>query len=144
MGYFVALIATLGLIQAPTLSQKRESLQPVVLVTTLPAAEVAKHADTLEHDTEVTRHEAATVVLTIPACEKGTNGACNASADLVTYKPDGTVHTEVRNVSLNDRRVTAPLKLNPNDAVGLYKVVATVRDLNARRFATAERIFGVK
>jgi hypothetical protein len=145
MSYFVALIAALGLIQTqPTLSQKRESLQPVVLVTTRPAAEVAKEPSTLEHDTEVARGEAVTVVLTIPACEKGANGVCNASADLVTYRPDGTVHSEVKNMSLNDRRVTAPLKLNQNDATGLYRVVATVRDLNARRFASAERIFGVK
>lgn len=145
MGYLLVLIAAGGLMQAqPTLSQKRESLQPVVLITTLPSDDVAKRAETLEHDTEVARNEAITIVLTIPACEKGANGACNASADLVTYKPDGTVHSEVKNVSLNERRVTAPLKLTPNDATGLYKVVATVRDLNARRFASAERIFGVK
>ena len=145
MGVFVTLIAALGVIQSPpTLSQKRQSLQPVVLVTTLAAAEVAKQADTLEHDTEVARNESITIVLSIPACEPGANGACNASADLVTYKPDGTIHSEVKNVSLNQRRATAPLKLNPSDAAGLYKVVATVRDLNARRFASVERIFGVK
>ena len=150
MAFLVALILATGLAQSspspPTLSQKREALRPVVLITTLSPEEVAKRTapDALEHDTEVARNETITIVLTIPECEKAENGACNASADLVTYKPDGTVHTEVKNVSLNGRRATSTLKLTPADATGLYKVVATVRDLNARRFASAERIFGVK
>ena len=150
MGYLAALLITLGLVQTgtsqPSLSQRRETLQPQVLVTTLSPDELAKQSSSgaLEHDTEVARHEPLTIVLTIADCEKGETGACNASADVVARKPDGTVHTELKNVSLNNRRATASLKLNAGDPTGLYKVVATVRDLNARRFGTAERIFAVK
>jgi hypothetical protein len=146
MGNLVALIAAVGLLQLPpaSLSEKRQTLRPVVLISTLSPADLATQATTLEHDTEVSRSETITIVLTIPDCEKGANAACNTSADLVTYKPDGTVHSEVKNVSLNNRRVTTPLKLAAGDPTGLYKVVATVRDLNARRLANAERIFGVK
>ena len=50
----------------------------------------------------------------------------------------------MRNVSLNSLRTTAPLKLSASDQTGLYKIVATVRDLNASRFGTAERVFSVK
>jgi hypothetical protein len=150
MGYVVAALLTLGLVQASasqsTPSQKRQVLQPQVLVTTLSADEVMKQtaSTAIEHDTEVSRHEPLTIVLTIAECEKGENGMCNASADVVAHKPDGSVHTQLKNVSLNNRRATAALTLSPGDPTGLYKVVATVRDLNARRFGTAERIFGVK
>ena len=148
MGLLLALIVAAVAAQAPTptLSQKREALQPAVLITTLASEELAKQSASgaLEHDTEVARDETVTIVLSIPDCAKDDAGKCNASADLVAYKPDGSVHTAVKNVSLNSHRATAPLKLSATDPTGLYKVVATVRDLNARRFANAERIFGVK
>ena len=84
------------------------------------------------------------MVVTIDACEKGAQGACDASADLAVYAPDGSKHSEVKNLSLKSRRATAPLKLVDSDATGLYTVVATVRDPVARRVGKAERIFGVK
>ena len=116
-----------------------------MLITTLaPDAIVQAATPALEHDTEVDRSESITIVLSIAACDKGEVGRCNASADLVAYKPDGTVHSEMKNVSLNSLRATAPLKLSASDQTGLYKIVATVRDLNASRFGTAERVFSVK
>jgi hypothetical protein len=147
MAYFAFILTALVATAAPqTLTQKRESLRPEVLITTLAPDALAKAvgASTLEHDTEVDRSEAITVVLSIADCDKGDTGVCNASADLVAYKPDGTVHSEVKNVSLNSRRATTPLKLTATDVTGLYKVVATVRDLNGRRFGTTERVFSVK
>ena len=149
MGHLLAVAIAALLIQSAspsqTLSQKREALQPEVFVTTMTPEELARAASTgLEHDTEVARSESITIVVTIAACEAGERGACNASADVVAYKPDGSIHTEVKNLGLNSRRATAPLPMTANDATGLYKVVATVRDLNARRFGKAERSFGVK
>lgn len=130
----------------PRLSEKSLSLQPQVLITTLPSERVAEQAITspLEHDTEVSRSEAITMVVTIEACEKRAQGACDASADLAVYRADGSKHSEVKNLSLTSRRATAPLKLTDNDATGLYTVVATVRDPATRRVGKAERIFGVK
>ena len=150
MRYLLALVVAIGLTHttasSQTLSQKRGALQPEVLITTIAPAELAQRASAaaLEHDTEVARAESITMVVSIAACEKGENGTCNASSDVVVYKPDGSVHTEVKNLVLNNLRVTAPLSLKANDATGLYKVVATVRDLNGRRFGQAERIFGVQ
>jgi hypothetical protein len=37
-----------------------------------------------------------------------------------------------------------PLKIDADAPTGVYRVVARVRDLAARRFATVERQFGVK
>lgn len=147
MNWLLSLV--LGLVMVPLalsaqgLSQKREVMKSEILVTTLPAAEI-KAAKTLEHDSEVAKSEAVTVVVTLPSCEKDVRGACNASADVVAYTPDGKVHSEMKGVPLNDGRGTVALKLAPTDASGVYKVVATVRDLNARRFGTTERLFGVK
>ncbi len=62
----------------------------------------------------------------------------------MAHKPDGTVHSEMKNIALTHGRGTATLKLAPTDVTGVYKVEATVRDPVARRVAKAERLFGVK
>jgi len=148
MGYLAAGFVALLLTQTPSprpLSESRGGLQPQVLITTLPTAPLTEAAAmTLEHDTEVSSAETVTIIVSIADCQKDEKGACNASADLVVNRPDGRVHTEVKGVSLNQRRATAPLKLTADDPLGLYTVVAIVRDLNARRFGKAERIFGLR
>ena len=118
-------------------------MESEVLITTLSAADLTA-AKTLEHDSEVARTETVTVVVIMPPCQKDPQGSCNASADIVTYTPDGKVHSEIKGVSLNAGRGTAALKLAPTDATGVYRVVAIVRDLNAKQFGTTERRFGVK
>jgi hypothetical protein len=142
----LAFTITPGAQGTTSLSEKRHSLKPEVLVTTLSADELAKRplGSPLEHNTEVARTDTLTLVLTIGPCEKGSEGTCNVSADVITYKPDGTVHSEQKNVAIKGDRAMVPLKFAATDATGLYRVVATVRDLNARRFAQAERIFGVR
>jgi hypothetical protein len=147
MMHLIVLFVAAGLLQtSKPLSQQRSTLQPDVLITTLTAEELAKRSatDPLEHDTEVQRHEAITVIVTIAECAKDGKGMCNASADVVAYKPDGSIHSDMKNVSLNTGRGTASLKLAAGDVTGIYKLVATVRDLNARRFGQAERSFGVR
>ena len=125
------------------LSTRRDVSPSEVLVTSLSDADI-KAAKTFEHDSEVARNEAATVVVIMPSCEKDAGGACNASADIVVYGPDGTVHSETKGLSLNTGRATTALQLVTTNPIGVYRVVATVRDLNARRFGTTERQFGVK
>jgi len=144
MTYLALVLSALVAVSPSQLARKRDTLKPEVLITTLAPEVLAKSGGaSLEHDTEVDRSETITIVLSIADCDKGEAGACNASADVVAYNPDGSVHSEVKNVSLNALRATTPLKLSAADVTGLYRVVATVRDLNSRRFATAERIFGV-
>jgi hypothetical protein len=129
-----------------SLSAKREVLKAVVAITTLPAADLkaVPAAKEIEHDSEVARSEAVTVVVTIQGCQADATGACNASADVVAYKPDGSIHSEMKGITLAGSRGTATLKLAPDDVTGVYKVIATVRDLNAKRFGKTERLFGVK
>jgi hypothetical protein len=129
-----------------SLSDKQQVLRPEVAISTLPAADLRSMpaSQAIEHDSEVDRSEAVTVIVTIQGCQTDAKGACNASADIVAYKPDGSVHSETKNVSLASGRGTAALKLAPTDATGVYRVIATVRDLTARRFGKTERLFGVK
>jgi hypothetical protein len=54
------------------------------------------------------------------------------------------VLTETKQVDLSKGRAIVPIALTGADAPGLYRIVATVRDLDSRRFGTSERIFGVK
>jgi hypothetical protein len=145
----VPLIAALALtllsgdVTPQGLSTRRDVAPSEVLITTLPAAEITA-AKTLEHDSEVGRNEAVTVVVIMPGCAKDPQGACNASTDIVVYTPDGKVHSETKQVSLNSGRGTTALTLAATSPTGVYRVVATVRDLNAKRFGTTERQFGVK
>lgn len=141
----------LGLLQSidasqETMAQKRNQLQPVIAITTLSSAELEKTPVTtpIEHDSEVARSEAITIVISIQNCQADAKGRCNASADVVAYTPDGKIHHEMKGISLANKRGTAALNLTAGDVTGVYKVVATVRDLNASRFGKTERLFGVK
>ena len=145
-------LLAVALLQTPTappqssLSQKHDVLQAQVAITTLPAAEVTKTPATMpiEHDTEVSRTETITAVVDIQKCEPGRSGKCEATADLMLKRPDGSTHSEMKNISLATLRGTATLALKPDDATGIYTLIATVRDPNARRVAKPERLFGVK
>jgi hypothetical protein len=129
-----------------TLSQRREVLQPVVAITTVAVTDLTSIPATkeVEHDSEVARSEAVTVVVMIQGCQADVKGVCNASADVTAYKPDGSVHSEMKGINLATRRGTATLKLASSDVTGVYRVEATVRDLTAKRFGKTERLFGVK
>src|SRR5262245_45166924 len=129
-----------------SLSERRQVLKPVVAITTRQPADLSSIPPTqeIEHNSEVGRSEAVTVVVMVQGCQADAKGACRASADVVVYKPDGSIHSETKEIDLATGRGTMPLKLTPNDVTGVYRAVATVRDLNARRFGKTERLFGVK
>jgi len=125
-----------------------EKLQSEVLISTLPAADLTKQiaaaTGTIEHKSEVARGGPAAAVVRTMGCMKDTAGACKVNADVVIYKPDGSVFHEVKSIDLPTGRGAVPLKIDANTAAGVYKVVVTIRDVTARRFATVERQFGVK
>jgi hypothetical protein len=120
--------------------------QGSVAIWTRPIAELSTIPVTTEidHDSEVARDETVTVVVTLQGCQVDAAGVCRATADIVTSRPDGTMHSETRNVALTAGRGTATLALVPADVTGVYTVVATVRDPEARRVSRTERLFGVK
>jgi len=125
-----------------------EKLQSEVLISTLPTADLTKQitaaTGTIEHKSEVARGGAVAAVVRTTACMKDTASACKVNADVVIYKPDGSVFHEVKSLDLPSGRGAVPFKLDANAATGVYKVVVTIRDLTARRFATVEQQFGVK
>jgi hypothetical protein len=145
----IGLLGTAGFAQdvpVRKLSAEREVLRAVVAITTVAPAELAKIpvGTEVEHDSEVSRSELVTVVVMAPGCQTNTQGECNATADVIAYEPDGSIHSELKAINLTAHRGTATLRLAADDATGVYKVVATVRDLRATRFARTERLFGVK
>ncbi len=133
---------------AGALTSQTETLQSEVLISTLPPAELTKQitatTGTIEHKSEVARGGPVAAVVRTTGCMKDTAGACTINADVVIYKPDGSVFHEAKRLDLSTGRGTVPLKIDANAATGVYKVVVTVRDLTAGRFATVERWFGVK
>jgi uncharacterized protein YfaS (alpha-2-macroglobulin family) len=106
--------------------------------------QITAAAGTIEHKSEVARGGPVAAVVRTTGCMKDTVGACNVNADIVIYKPDGSVFREAKSLDLPAGHGAVPFKIDANSATGLYKVVVTVRDLTARRFATMERQFAVK
>jgi hypothetical protein len=120
--------------------------QSGVAIWTRPVAELSTIPLTTEidHDSEVARGETVIVVVTLQGCQADAAGVCRATADILTNKPDGTIHSETKGVALTTGRGTATLALVPADVTGVYTVIATVRDPEARRVSRSERLFGVK
>jgi hypothetical protein len=134
--------------QPGALTSQTETLQSEVLISTLPAADLTKQVaaatGTIEHKYEVARGGPVAAVVRTTGCMKDTAGACKVNADVVVYKPDGSVFHEARSLDLPTGRGAVPLEIGANAATGVYRVVVTIRDLTARRFATVEQQFGVK
>lgn len=134
--------------QPGALSSQTQQLQSEVLVTTLATAdltrEVTAEKGSIDHKSEVARDGPVAVVVRTTGCQKDASGECKVNADIVVYRPDGSVFHEVKNLDLPQGRAAVPLKVSAQAPTGVYRVVATVRDLAARRFAKVERQFGVK
>ena len=129
--------------------QPTETLHSEVLISTLSTEDLKKQIAApdgkIEHKSEVARGEPVAAVVRSTGCMKDEAGRCNISANVTVYKPDGSVFHEAKAVDLSTTgRVAVPLTIDANAATGLYKVVVSVRDLTARRFAVLERQFAVK
>jgi hypothetical protein len=129
------------------LTSQSQRLQSEVLISTLSAAdltrELAAEGGRIEHQSEVARDSPVAAVVRTSGCEKR-GDACKVNVDVVVYAPDGSVFHEVKSLDLPTGRTFVPLKIDAGVPTGVYRVVARVRDLVARRFATVERQFGVK
>ena len=134
--------------QSGPLSSRTSTLQTEILITTLATAELKTQLETekgkIEHSSEVGRQGPVAAVVRVPGCQKDKEGVCKVNADIVVYRPDGTVHQEVKTLDLPQGRGALPLVFDAQAPTGVYKMVVTVRDLTTRRFATNERPFGVK
>ena len=84
-------------------------LRAVVAITTMSPTELDKIpvSTEIEHDSEVSRSELVMVVVMAPGCKPNPQGECDATADVVTYKPDG-VHSQLKNINLRSHRERDP------------------------------------
>ena len=135
--------------QPDTSTRATETLQSEILISTLPTAELTKQIaaekGAIEHKSEVERGGPVAVVIRSTDCMKDEEGRCNITAKVTVYKPDGSVFHETKALDLPPKgRLAVPLTIDATAGTGLYKVVVTVRDLTARRFAVLERRFAVK
>jgi hypothetical protein len=73
-------------------------------------------------------------------------GRCNVNVDYTIYRPDGTMFKEVKLQPVDQGKTVPSLRftLTATDQPGLYRVVATIRDLHARRTQRPERIFSLR
>jgi hypothetical protein len=122
-------------------------MQPEILISVMPAVAlekaIAAPAGAIEHKSEVARDGPVTAVVRTRGCQKDETGGCRVSADVVVYKPDGSIHHEVKALELAGGSGSIALKFDREAPAGIYRVVARIRDLVGRRFATAERKFGL-
>lgn len=147
-----ALLIALAPVFAPGLSapaSQSDTLQSEVLVSTLPTEDlkklIAAPSGPIEHKSEVARGGPVAVVVRTTGCMKDTAGRCTLNADVVVYRPDGSVFHEAKTLDLSPTgRIVVPLNIDANAGTGLYKVAVRIRDMTARRFAEMERQFAVK
>jgi hypothetical protein len=134
--------------QPRTVTGETEKLLSEVLISTLASKELTKQiaaaTGTIEHNSEVSRGGPVAAVVRAKGCMNDTAGSCKVNADIVIYKPDGSVFQQVKSLDLPGGVAAVPLKIDANTPAGVYKVIVTIRDLTARRFATVEQQFGLK
>jgi hypothetical protein len=134
--------------QPGALSNQTPQLQSEVLISSLGTPDLTREvtADNgqIEHTSEVARGGPVAAVVRSRGCQKDAVGICQVNADVVVYRPDGSVFREVKSLDLPKGRAAVPLTFDAQATTGVYRVVVTVRDLSARRFAKVERQFGVK
>jgi hypothetical protein len=134
--------------QPGALSNQLQTLQSEVLISSLATTdltrEITAEKGRIEHKSEVSRGGPVAAVVRTSGCQEDGGGSCKINADVVVYRPDGSVFHEVKKLNLPRGRAAVPLKIDARAPGGVYRVVVTVRDLASRRFATLERQFGVK
>lgn len=100
---------------------------------------------TLDTVTELRPNAPAQAIVRVKGCQVEFT-RCNVNVDYTIYRPDNSVYKELKLQPVENGRVAPPLAftLTASDAPGLYRVVATVRDLHARRTQRPERIFSLR
>ena len=134
--------------QPGALTSQTQALQSEVLITTLATPDLTREITAengkIDHKSEVGRGGPVAAVVRTSGCQKDSGGSCKVNADVVVYRPDGSVFHETKNLDVPQGRAAVPLKVDAQAATGVYRVVVTIRDLAARRFAKVEKQFGVK
>jgi hypothetical protein len=127
----------------------KETLRTEVLISSLPAEDLTKWIAggdvSIVHFSEIARGRPVAVVVRATGCMKDATGRCNVNADVVVYRPDGSVFHEAKTVDLGPSgRIVVPLKIDANAATGLHRAAVRVRDMTARHFAEMEVQFAIK
>jgi hypothetical protein len=132
----------------PGALSNRNTLQSEVLITSLATPdltrEITAEIGRIEHKSEVARGGPVAAVVRTAGCQKDSAGNCKVNADVVVYRPDGSVFHEAKKLNLPRGRAAVPLAIDSKAPGGVYRVVVTIRDLTSRHFATVERQFGVR
>jgi hypothetical protein len=144
----IALPVVVAAGQMPPSAQRASALETDLIVATHEDAALTEWAagrGSLATVTELTPDTPALALVRVSGCQADA-GACRVNVDYALHRPDATVAREVKLQTVEDG-VTAPpfrFTLTAADPPGLYRVVATVRDMNARRIQHLERIFSLR
>ena len=142
------LIGAMG--QTPPSARQASALQSELIVATRDDDTLRQWTEwragaTLETVTELRPETPAFAIARVSGC-LAEGGRCNVSLDYTIYRPDGTVFKELKLQPVEQGKTVPSLRftLTATDPPGLYRVVATIRDLHARRTQRPERIFGLR
>jgi hypothetical protein len=136
--------------QTPPSARKASALETELIVATSDDATLRQWAEwqpgvMLDTVTELRPNAAALAIVRVRGCQVEYS-KCGVNVDYTIYRPDNSVYKEAKLQPVENGRVAPPLTftLTASDPPGLYRVVATVRDLNARRTQRPERIFSLR
>ncbi len=140
----------MALAQTPPSARQTSALESDLIVATreddtLRAWLEWRPGATLDTVTEVRPGTAALAIARVRGCLVD-GGRCNVNVDYTIYKPDGSVFRELKLQPVEQGKTVPSLRftLTATDPAGLYRVVATIRDLTARRTQRPERIFSLR
>jgi len=150
LALMLALPLTTGLAQTPPSMRQASNLQSDLIVATreddtLRAWLEGRAGVTLDTVTELRPDTPALAIARVSGCLADA-GRCRVNVDYTIYKPDGSVYRELKLQPVEEGKTVPSLRftLTASDPPGLYRVVATIRDLNARRTQRPERIFSLR
>lgn len=140
----------LAFVQVPPSARQVSRLETDVIIATRDDETLRHWSEgrpdvTVDSVTELRPGTPAQVVVRVTGCLADA-GACNVNVDYTIYRPDNSVFKELKLQPVENGKTPPPLRftLAASDPAGLYRVVATIRDLNARRMQRPERIFSLR
>jgi hypothetical protein len=146
----LALPLTMAFVQMPPSARQASNLQSDLIVATREDDTLRGWLDwrpgvTLDTVTELRPDAPAFAIARVSGC-LADGGSCRVNVDYTIYKPDGSMYRELKLQPVEQGKMVPSLRftLTAADPAGLYRVVATVRDLNARRTQRPERIFSLR
>jgi hypothetical protein len=147
------ILATVMALVAPWATGAGQPRPPLIIELVIAAGSDARleqwalhQGAELETVTEFRPGQPVVAQARIAGCDPGDRQRCDVSVQYVVHGPGGTVYHQEPSRPAETGTPAPAMRFAFTDAdpAGLYRIVVTVRDLNAKRLSRVERIVGLR